>query len=495
MDKELEQVGSWVQKHAKHLIVVLLVALLLGTPFGMSILGIVNPGFPGAHVAFYGVTFNDFGTDWTGTNVLHVAGSGETTLASESTWYAYRRVYWDTQSTSYGSIARDDSGTKTYPELETRVESSIPLANFNYQNSTPLILNSTAAWDQGNMLYYQTLHNTTSADGQTVTWNWTSTDILLIPGNFHIDVDLLGSQNNPGTASGWTEGSWNAVELWYVMYWYEWLNAFTQSDFIQYENIPSYLLDRTGQFNIRGGFPIAGWIQYYMIPVQTDYGIVQNIFQFKTSDKTTLAGSQINPTTLSNILTDIHLDPSLNGNYVDMFTQASDQYSIPAYGLPAGNASLNSVQTAALSHSPDPQTMPPTQFFKITIPNLGTYVEGHGFLNLGGYTVYYPAVSYLMRFIFGVYGTHSYIWTVSTAAQQGYNATQNYIQPPAQWQSKTVDIANGGGLGLSWPSFSWGDLFGAGNIEAFLIIGAIIVLVVTVFNPGVWANILHRRKD
>lgn len=493
VDKELENVGTWIQKHAKYLIVILFVFLLLETPLGNSMLGIVNPGFPGAHCAFYGVTFKDFGSDWNGINVLHVAGSGETTLASWDSWYAHDRVYWDAESPSAGSVARDDSGTKRYPELETRVESTIPVADFNYQNSTPLIVNDTARWDQGNMLYFQTIQNTTSADGKTVTYTWRSTDILLIPGNFHINIDLTGSQSEAGTGSGWTEGSWNTVELWYAIYWQEWLNAFSQSDFTSNENIPDYLLSRTGQFNIRGGFPIAGWVQNYEIPMQTSYGTVGNIYTFTTSDsQSTIAGSQLSLSTLSNILTNIHLDPDLEGNFVDLFTQASDQYSLPIYGLPAGNASLNSVQTAGLNHNPDPQTLLPTEYFKITIPNLGTYAEPIGWYGISGWRVYYPAVSYLMRFIFGVYGTHTYVWTVSTAAGEGYNATQNYEVPPAQWQSKTVDIATSPGLITAFADWFLNPL---NALQFYFIIIVIALLIVTILNPGVWSVIFHRRQD
>lgn len=118
--------------------------------------------------------------------------------------------------------------------------------------------------------------------------------------------------------------------------------------------------------------------------------------------------------------------PGLVGRQVVLYTQPSDQYQLPLYNLPSGPIDNNST-VQGLLNSPDFQTILPAEYFKIGVQSLGTDTEGDWW---NGWTVYYPTVNYLLRFIFGVYGTHTYVWTVQTAIQQGYNATANYQVPP-----------------------------------------------------------------
>jgi hypothetical protein len=507
MDKELEHMGTWIQKHAKYLIIIAFVFLLVETPLGMSILGIVNPGFPGAESACYGVNFKDFGSDWQGTNTIHVLSNAETELASHvSTTSGYSdNVYWGAGNGPESMTVVHDfhdnllGGIKEN-QIATEVQTNIPLASFNYQNSTPLVFSNVSTWDQGEILQYwntqastptnQTLSNGTRVS--SVTYTATSQSLLLIPGNFYLSIYLPASNNNPGTASGWQEGTWNQVDFWYAIYWYEWLNAY--GPILQANeaspNIPANALNRQEQFNLRGGFPIQGWIQNYQIPMTTKNGQVYDLYQFDTrgsAGDNTLASSQLPTKIAQNILALVQPAPSLNGRSITLYTQPGDQYQLPTYTLPSGPIDA---QAQGLLQSPDWQTTLPTEYFKIGIQTLGTYPDNDFWT--GAWTVYYPTVDYLLRFIFGVYGIHTFVWTVQTALALGYNGTGNYQAPPAQWENRTVITAN-----TQTPLSSLADLFANPffALQFYFIVIVIFLLIVTVLNPGVWSVVFQRRKD
>jgi hypothetical protein len=495
-----KNVGTWIKKNAKYLVVMAFLYLLVGTPFGMTILGVVNPGFPGAQSACDGVMFKDF-SGWTGTNVFYNASDAQTgDLVSHGVVGMGDHVYWGSVGPEAMTVVHrlDKTGGSMEQQLSTEIQNQIPLADFNYQNSTPLAFSNMSSWDQGELLQYwnvqastptnQTLSNGTIVS--SVTYSATSQSLLLIPGNFYLSIFIPSSQANAGTGSGWQEGTWSQVDFWYAIYWYEWLNAYGQV--LQSNeappNIPANALNRQSQFNIRGGFPIAGWIQGYEAPIQTDTGTIYDLYQIQARGNQfkTYAGSQLSSSTLANVLNQISLNPSLTGRQVTLYTQPGDSYQLPTYTLPPGPIDA---QAQGLLQSPDWQTTLPTEYFKISINTFGTYADGS---YLSGWTVYYPTVDYLLRFIFGVYGVHTYIWTVSTALSQGYNATGNYQAPPAQWENRTIIEANTAGLLTGWTDWfsnPWNTL------QFYFIVIVIALLIITVLNPGVWSAVLSRRKE
>jgi hypothetical protein len=498
LDKDLGNAETWIKKNAKYLVIVAVVYLLIGTPVGMSLLGIVNPGFPGAEVATYGVNFRDFGSDWTGTNTIHVAGNGENTLVSHSAAMASDRVYWGDTSADSMTVVHDAEALNaqfawitTQNQLETDVQSPVPLANYNYQNSTPLTISNALSWDQGEVIPYwnptgivsnvtTTLPNGTQLN--TVTYSGIEQSLLLIPGNFFLSINIPSGQYAANTGSGWQEGSWASVDFWYEVYWYNWLNAYT-SVLEQNAGAPPVQNARAQQFNLQGGFPIQGWVQQYTSPMN-GIDISQVIVGNKDKTTTNLTATGVSLTTLANIEAQISLSPQYNGKSVVLYTAAGDNYSLPTPNLPLGTIDA---QAQGLMHSPDIQTVLPAEFFKIHINNIGTYVDGNW---AAGWTVYYPAVSYLIRFIFAVYGTQPFVWTVQTALGLGYNATANYQVPPAQWQTPNIISATAAGLFtgfLDWWSNPFNDL------QFYFIVIVIVLLVITIFNPGVWASILHKK--
>lgn len=468
----------------------------------MSLLGVVNPGFPGAQAACYGVNFKGLGNGWYGANYVHPISAGEVGLASQGSnlisWGAgtgpsTMTLVWDYPYTIVGQMAEK--------QMATEIQGQIPLAAYNYQNSTPLTLANVSAWDQGEILQYwnaqaSTPINQTLANGtivSSVTYTATSQSLLLIPGNFYLSIYVPPSQYmSGGTDSGWEEGSWSQVDLWYAIYWYQWLNAYApvlQANQVP-PQIPANALNRQAQFNLKGGFPIAGWIQGYEIPYQTSTGTIYDAMS-ATPASGSSTGNPIPASTLSNIVAHVSMSPSLTGRQLPLYTQASDSYSLPLYTLPSGPIDANA---SGLLQSPDFQTVLPAEYFKIGVQALGPDPEpSGGFLGIGPtWTVYYPTVDYLLRFIFGVYGVQTFVWTVQTAMGLGYNATGNYIAPPAQWQTRTIIQATTPGpfSGLfDWFTNPFNDL------QFYLVLGIIVILVISVLNPGVWSLILHKQKD
>jgi len=505
---DFENVTKTIVKHKKLLTLGFVVILLfyLGVSEGiisLTITNVLNPGFEGVKVNAYGVNFKDFGSGWIGTNTIHIAGNAEPSLVNHNDITSSDNVYWGSNSASDLVVVHDFASnvlgltTATRTQLETRIEPNIPLASFNYQTSTPLNISGIPDWDKGQLLQYWTVLSSSVVSGNTNTTTYTATsqDMLLIPGNFHLEIKMPSGQANAGTDSKWQEGSWGSVEFWYVLYWYQWLNAFGQltSDNEVPPQIPSYAVNnRDLGFNLSGGLPIAGWIAGYQIPItitsvngqSLTYDALTYSQQNSANQNTALYSSSV----VSQIGGSVSLSPSLQGSPVDLYTQPSDQYQLPTWG---GTGNLTSY---ANIHSPDAQTILPTQYFKITVNSMSTITQGvGGWLGIGqGWNVYYPTANYLLRFVFGVYGTHTYVWDVQTALQQGYNATQNYPSTPTQWQNSTTVAVQ---VPSSWPTFDWNTLFSPFNLELFAIAAIVIIALVTIFNPGVWSNILSNRKQ
>lgn len=508
IEKDADKVGKYISKHAKLIIVGLIAYLLIVTPIGLNLLsdvGVVNPGFPGAYCATYGVNFEGF-QGWTGTNEVHVAGNGVHTILSHSTAINGNDVvYWGDCSSTSLTIVHDFNApplsgiSSTEQELETDVQSPIPLASYNYQTATPLnISQNIATWDQGEELSFwnptgiQSNTTTTLANGtriNSVTYTGEVENLLLIPGNFWIDISIPSSRSNAGTGSGWQEGSWTNLDLWFELYWYNWLSVYSMTLKQNAGSPPSSVMDqnaRAEQFNSVGGFPIQGWIQQYESLMNGQD--ISSIEQCKGSSSINVSATGVSLSTLQNIEGSISLAPQYNGQSIPLYTKASDSYVLPtAYmlnGEPSGSLDL---QAQGLLQSPDYQTVLPAEFFKIHINSIGTYTDGDVW---SGWTVYYPAVSYLVRFIFAVYGSQPFVWTVNTALSLGYNATANYQVPPAQWTNKEIVTVTQAGIGTgldAWLSNPW-------NLaQLWMIIAMVIVLIIVVTNPGVINKILGRK--
>jgi hypothetical protein len=374
-------------------------------------------------------------------------------------------------------------------QIATEIETDIQLQDFNYQNSTALpTLQNTTNPTQAVYLQYWHTSQTTNPNG-SITYTVTKQDVLLVPGDFHLTIWIPPSKDHNNEVSGWEEGTWSNLELWYTLYWYDWLNAlapYVQSD-PNPPAIPANATNRQALFSYRGGVPISAWIQGYYAPIQTDTGQIWDMLSAQQAKSglgstKTYAGAQLPADVYQTFVGEMKngLTPSLTGRYIDLYTEPSDQFQY--VDLAPSNPT-----SAAISAIPDAQTQLPQEYFKIGVLGLGTIPKVSGGLLGTGvgatYTVYYPAVNYLIRVIMGVYGQHTYVWTTSTAQQVGYPG----------WQNRTVTIAVTPGIVL--PSFSWPQLFSPLNLEFLGVFLIAALVIVTIFNPGIWSQILGSRGN
>jgi len=520
MNFDFENVTKTIVKHKKLLALGFVVILLfyLGVSEGIIPLqtsNIVNPGFEGAKCNAYGVVIQSSGVSstnyvppWTGLDTVHFVGNNENPIASAGVPQFIGESYTWGSGTGASQMTikhlRTNGISGVENQITTDVESNIQLEDFNAQGSLPLQIPGTSNVTQSDYIQYWHLSTTTDASGNTV-YTLTKQDILLVPGDFHIDISIVASNENAGTGSGWQEGSFGNIEFWYMLSWYDWLNSlgpFVSNDPTQNSPempmIPANATNRNSLFSLRGGVPISAWIQNYYMPVKTDTGTIYDLLNVQagnsgSTDKITLAGTQLPASVLSSLKSMVEkgLSPSLKGHYIDLCTQPSDTFTYVAF-------QPDNVSAAALANAnipvPDSETELPYEYFKIGVTGLGTYVWDHGWFATPRYTVYYPTASYLIRVIMAVYGTHTYVWTVNMATQQGYN----YPNGTSGWTDRTVQATTGGGIsgpGWSWPSISWPDIFSPLNLELFAIAAIVIIALVTIFNPGVWSAIFGNRKQ
>jgi hypothetical protein len=232
--------------------------------------------------------------------------------------------------------------------------------------------------------------------------------------------------------------------------------------------------------------PISAWIQGYYALIPTPTGSVYDILQgyvAKSGQKSAQleAGSQLPNDVYQTFLSTVEsgLMPSLTGRYVQLYTQPSDQFQYP--NLINSSDSLSSANTLA----PDTQTQLPQEYFKIGVAGFQTISHpSGGLLGIGQtYTVYYPAVNYLIRTIWAVYGLHTYVWTTQTAKQLGYPG----------WENRTSGVTITPGINLNLPSFGWPQLFSPLNLEFLAVFLIAALVIVTIFNPGIWSQILGSR--
>jgi len=130
--------------------------------------------------------------------------------------------------------------------------------------------------------------------------------------------------------------------------------------------------------------------------------------------------------------------------------------------------------------------MKETMFFPINILNFGTLSEGS---LLSGYTIFYPSCYLRIRMLYGVYGNFKYLWTEELARDpdikypdeddlERHGTTVIHTSGPL---SPFADLV--GGIG-GWFSNPFNQLW------TFFIIMVIVIVIVTFFNPGLWAGII-----
>lgn len=497
---------------------IIMVAVILVTSLAIAYRlsttsNVLNPGFEGAKVACYGVAFTSGYT--MGLNTVYATG---TMPYSPNNPLAYslggdgpngysNEVYWGSGTESQGSAQTivQNQWERVYSVipvtwntvidqqmLETRVESNIQLQGLNAQGyltgtntlgqtvasngvpTLPALGTSNSAVQEIQIWNVQPI----VANGIVTGYNMTKQDIILAQADFYIDVYVVPSQtNHDNHASGWEEGTFSGVELWYKLDWYQFGNSLGQviaNDPTAANNLAMLNAQYTGinategtpAFVIGGGVPITAWIQQATIPVQTSSGVVYDLISLASSkDTTPLAIDSVNGMQSGTRNTIMAMKNSLSptnvGNYLDLYSSASDILSSTNANLSPNNAAQY-VFDASTEYSP--------QYFKIAVQGFGAVAQSSGFTLSPDWTVYYPSISFLVHTVWAIYGTHTYLWTVQSASQNNYTG---YI-PQTTSSVFTPGAFNGiGGIFAGLAAFLT-------NPFGFLITLAIIAVIIVI---------------
>jgi hypothetical protein len=279
--------------------------------------------------------------------------------------------------------------------------------------------------------------------------------------------------------------------VWDNAYRDPWLNDPKQNVFTTSYNGSISSQDRT--YDYRGGFPIAGWIQGWekagiSKTLTTEEGPVWANRRGKNGDAYYTA-EQL-PELKNKLLAKCQFSPGMIGQFLSLYNSpdVSFQYKsdLTATGFNNPTALTNDVKT------PD-STMHKVMYFPINIENFGTLVEQAGDV-LGiptAWDIYYPEAYFRMRMIYGVYGTFTYLWTeeVTQPWEEGglefpekveiAGTTIIHAEGPAAWTTGITDFFTSP-TGLLWT---------------FFIAIVIVLLFVTVLNPGVWTSAVLTYKS
>jgi hypothetical protein len=233
--------------------------------------------------------------------------------------------------------------------------------------------------------------------------------------------------------------TWKNTQLWYALDSIVWQNAFKVTPD---SNLANNSLTYTASY-YRGAFPIIAWIGQYQNDVWTD----QNGLEHKGFPTDTA-------------LNFFGLTPDLSGRFIDLYTNASNTYTVSLGSTQAQNtADMNQNQLDAYlapNVLPDPR-LSETAFFKITLDNFGPYIQPTGLLgSMSSVTTWYPAVYYRVRVVYAVYGDYVYQWNTQNAANVGYTNSTWTVRTTTSDTSvdPLTGLLNGIGALFSNP-FTW----------------------------------------
>jgi hypothetical protein len=513
----MERVRSVLRKgfrSRKGLAVLLVGLLLIASPYMM---GVLNPGFEGAKAYFYGLYFP--GTSWSGysgTNVLHKYQAAEDPIIRETHMESaigptvINTVSWTSLGTPNDAgvgftyqkqFALSGQQTSCKPDLKIHIENNLQLQDINRQGD-PLGWNDSQPMDARRIEYWakqimETSQTNDTTNQQTITsfqYTYKKESFILAPVEFWVGFYLVPAQdNNGGTGSGWREGEWQNMVVWIMLdfnvwdnaYRDAWLNDPTQDVFTASYNGSITSRDRTYEY--RGGFPISGWIQGWdkagwTSSMSQDEGPVWANRRGKGGDAYYTADQL---TDLKNqLMCKVQFSPGLVGQSVNLYNQPSVdfQYKSDLTGTGFSDPQLLTSDVKA----PD-STMHKVMYFPINIENFGSLAVGDWW---NGWNVYYPEAYFRIRMIYGVYGTFTYLWTeqVTQPWEEGG------LEFPEKVEIAGTTVIHTEGAGAWTAGIT--DFFTSpgGLLWTFFVIMVIVIIFVTVANPGMWTALAMSRK-
>lgn len=490
------------------LLVMMLLVLVGG---GIVRLGTISPGFEGAKCYGYGADLR-WGTDWTGSNILHLYSDrtqGDD-LATSQTYGFWDRAYWTTTATPNDlGIGRQCGATnlvtgakmisKEYPNIGVHIESNIQLADINRQGD-PLGWNDTNPMDAQRIEYWsKTAVKEEIADKILYHYTLTKESFLVVPAEFWIGFYLVPSQTNAGTGSGWREGEWSNIVVWFMLDWTIWDNAY-KDPWLDDPKINVFTSEHEGQVinqqkssEYRGGFPITGWIQGWEKAGWTSAPTYQESplwFETRSSESNVYTIEEL--ADLKDILmSKVQFAPSLVGQFISLYNEPSASFDYEPQ-LYEGSTFPTETVTSYVK-TPDSK-MKKTMYFPINILNFGTYADVTATV-LGvptGWRIFYPSCYFRMRVLYGVYGTFTYLWTEELAK----DPTVNYPEEPERHGTSVVHVA-GFDLGTWWQGIITNPFTYLWTIIIFGFLILVSLIVLAIFAPGfltVLGGLVGRKK-
>ena len=526
---KMETVNKLLRKARtkKALGLMIIAVLILSSPYIMSM---INPGFEGAKCYFYGLYFpSGSWQGYSGTDTLHRYQDAESILVrSEGPYYFGSRTstaQWTSLGTpndagvGYILDQRNLDGSHsiwTKPDLKIHVESNLQLQDINRQGD-PLNWNSSEPMDTRRIEYWskkavkQSEVNDTANNRTIITYQYEmkKESFILSPVEFWVGYYLIPSQENANTGSGWREGEWHNIVVWFRLDFNTWDNAYKdpwlddpqQNVFTSLYNGTILNEQKTNEY--RGGFPICGWIQNWQKAGWTSQmsnaeGPVWATRKGKNGDAYYTA-DQLGQ--LKNeLMSKVKIGPGMVGQFISLYNEPDVNFQYKE-DLTAGDLQNNDALTNDVK-APD-STMHKVMYFPMNIENLGTLVKETGnFLGIPtGWDVYYPEAYFRVRMIYGVYGTFTYLWTeqVTQPWKIVDPVTGETTYPGGLSYPEKVEIAGTTIIHAAGPA-AWTtgitDYFSQPTtlLWSFFIIMVIVIIIVSVANPGMWTAIAMSRN-
>jgi len=485
-------------------------------------LGTIQPGFEGAKCNFYGANFN--WDEFEGEDVLHRYQDAEDPILYRDhhniigTLVGEEKVYWSSYATP------NDAGIGWYewkypwskeererPHIKVHVESNVQLEHITRQGDPdPLAWNLDNPLEGRRIEYWSKKGTKTTETEDIVTYEYelTKESFLITPAEFWVGCYLVPAQDEAGTDSGWREGEWSDMTLWFRLDFHVWDNAYFD-DWLDDPEDQVYTTEYGGTViskdkkiepdAYRGGFPIAGWIQGWEKAGWTSDIIAGEQqspiwYEVKGDETATYTDAQLYELR-DKLMSKVEFSPGMVGQFISLYDEPEAQFSY--------EPSNTNYQTDSLAQSvktPD-TSMKKTMYFPINVENFGTYAEAQGFMGLFGWKVYYPSCYFRVRMIYGVYGTFKYLWT-EQVTKPFYNDTSGEYEGGLNYP-KTIERHGTTVIHTSGPLTPFADLAGGigdwfsnpfNQLWTFFIIMVIFVLIVTALNPGLWGSLALAYK-
>jgi hypothetical protein len=464
-----------MKKNTTYLIALILCTITVLSIPSIILFGVINPGFEGAKCYFYGSYFPSASwSGYVGTDTLHKYQDAEAYLikytGSEGLGTRINTVPWTTLATpndagmgfesrlKYALGGQDE--VKCMPDLGVHVESNIQLQDINRQGD-PLGWNDTNPMDAQRIEYWsKTAVKEETAGKVLYHYTLTKESFIVAPAEFWVGFYLVPSQTDANTGSGWREGEYNNIVVWFMLDWTVWDNAY-KDPWLDDPKINVFTSEHEGQnineqrqWTYRGGFPITGWIQGWekggWQKMAWEEGAVSNSNAESPSWLQTRGTENViyTPEELADLkdilMAKCSFAPSLIGQFISLYNEPSASFDYEPQ-LYEGSTFPTDTVTDYVK-TPDSR-MKKTMYFPINILNFGTYADPTSHVGpiVTGWRIFYPSCYFRIRTLYGVYGKFTYLWTEELAKDPNIN----YPSEPERHETTVIHVA-GFDLGTWW---------------------------------------------